>query len=89
MVCSSILALMPSSLVDSLRWNAPEVAKIMARKRIPDREALAKKIGKPGNTVRRSFTEDWEGEATGPLVVAVSRTLGVPFHKLIRDPRYY
>jgi hypothetical protein len=56
---------------------------------IPHREGLARYIGKSPTTVRRSFDEDWEGEATGPLVVAVSRTLGIPIEKLLRDPRRY
>lgn len=80
---------MPSTSSDNLRWNGPEVAKTMARKGIQHREALARKISKPPQTVRRSFDEDWEGDATGPLVVAITRTFGVPFHKLLRDPRYY
>ena len=61
----------------------------MARKHIPHREALAKKINKPATSVRRSFDEEWEGEATAPIVVAISRTFGVDGRKLIRDPRYY
>jgi hypothetical protein len=80
---------MPGNASDTLRWNAPEIAKIMARKHIPHREALAKEIGKPATSVRRSFDEDWEGDATAPLMIAISRTFWVPFHKLIRDPRHY
>lgn len=80
---------MPSIVSDSFRWNGPEVAKIMARKHIPHREALAKRIDKPATSVRRSFNEEWEGEATGPLAVAIARSLGIDSRKLIRDPRYH
>lgn len=59
----------------------------MARMGIPHREALAKRIQKPATSIRRSFDEDWEGEATGPIVVAIARGLQVPLQKLLRDPR--
>lgn len=78
---------MPSRRAESLRWNAAEIAKIMARKGIPHREALAREIKQPATTVRRSFNEDWDGEATGPIVVALARTFRAPLHKLLRDPR--
>lgn len=82
-----ILCHMPSSRADSLRWNAPEVAKLMARKHIPHREELARRIRRPANSVRRSFDDRWDGEATGPLVVAIARELKVDSRKLIHDPR--
>ena len=59
----------------------------MARKRIHHREELARRIRRPPNSVRRSFDEHWEGEATGPIVVAIARELQVDSRKLIRDPR--
>ena len=74
---------------DVARWNGLQVAKVVACKHIPHREALAKKINKSAATVRRSFNEEWEGEATGPILVAICRTPNVPFRKLLRDPRYH
>lgn len=61
----------------------------MARNGIAHREALAKRIRKPATSVRRSMNDAWEGEITGPILVAVCRELNVPAHKLIRDPRHY
>lgn len=80
---------MSSKRPESLLWNAPELAKAMVRNGIPHREALARRIQKPATSVRRSINEQWEGEITGPILVAVCRELNVPAHKLIRDPRQY
>lgn len=74
---------------ENLVWNAAEVAKVMARRGIPHREELARRIKKPATSVRRSLNEAWEGEITGPILVALCRELQVPAHKLIRDPRHY
>lgn len=78
---------MPNSRTENLLWDAAKVAKVMARKGIPHREELARRIQKPATTVRRSFNDQWEGESTGPIVTALSRSLGVDGRMLLRDPR--
>lgn len=71
----------------SLQWNASEIAKLMASRHIRKREAAARKLGLPATTLRRSFDENWEGESTGPILVALCRAFDVPVQRLVRDPR--
>lgn len=87
--CGCSFPHMSSKRSESLLWNATELAKTMARNGIPDRETLARRIKKPPTTVRRSISKQWDGEATGPILVAVSRELNVPPHKLYLDPRHH
>jgi hypothetical protein len=70
-----------------LHWNAPAVAQLMKRKEIPNRKALALKLRQPRATVYRSFDQNWDGEVTVELLVALSRVFDVPIHQLVRDPR--
>jgi hypothetical protein len=72
---------------NSLRWNPEAVAKIMARNGIRHRKALARRIERPVSSVLRTFDADWDGDATGPIVVAIVKNLGVPLQKLLLDPR--
>lgn len=87
--CGCSFPHMSSKRPESLLWNPTELAKTMARNGIRHREDLARRIQKPATSVRRSINDQWEGEATGPILVAVCRELNVPPHKLIRDPRQY
>jgi DNA-binding Xre family transcriptional regulator len=66
-----------------------EIAKIMARKRIGSRGELAQRIGVPATTIRRVFNDQWDGEASGPVVRAICRELNVNFQRIIRDPRHW
>lgn len=78
---------MPRTPKKRLPWNAPYVAKVMARNKIAHRGALADRLDEVGRaTIYRVFNEDWSGEATPVMIDVLRRHFNASVGRLIAHP---
>ncbi|NGX06406.1 MULTISPECIES: hypothetical protein [Mycobacteroides] len=70
-----------------IHWDNEYVRNLMAVNKIETREDLAREIYEAPTTVRRSFSNNWQGRPTLRLMAAISYRFNVPVNNLITDPR--
>lgn len=74
----------------SLHWRPESIAKIMSENGIRTRGQLATRLDLRGisqASVYRSFSEEWSGLATVPLLAALAKEFGVALSQLVIEPR--
>ncbi|WNM74132.1 Cro protein [Mycobacterium Phage Nergal] len=75
-----------STAKHELCWIPENVSKVMARNGIPDRAALAKRVGLGRTTVYSAFRADWSGVATHTVLAHIAGEFGVSITRLVTDP---
>lgn len=77
--------------VTGLRWKPDVIGKLVADNGITCRGQLATRLEGAGvarSSVYRTFTEDWGGEASVFVLLAIARTFAVPAIQLVNDPSW-
>ena len=79
---------MPVSTSSDLRWDPEYLSGLMRRKKVHDRNDLARLTGIPYTTIVRYMEADWTGLLHLPTLAAIAKTFNIHPGLLIKDPRH-